>query len=65
MIKKFENEFNILLKVDKQELAVALPKNEKLVKMIIDNRIANIRVQPGYDGEYGRIIDKSKQEKLF
>jgi PHP family Zn ribbon phosphoesterase len=33
-------------------------KMEGLAKLIIDNRIANLKVQPGYDGEYGKLVDK-------
>jgi len=65
LIEKFQNEFNILLHVDKLELAKALPGDEQLVQLIIDNRIANIRVQPGFDGQYGLPLLKEKQEKLL
>jgi len=65
LIEKFGNEFNILLKIDRGELIKALPNNEKLVQLIIDNRIANLKIQPGYDGEYGKIVLKENQSKLF
>jgi len=65
LIKKFGNEFNILLKVEKQDLMNALPNNENLVKAIIDNRIGNLKIQPGYDGEYGKIVMKEEQSRLF
>jgi len=65
LIEKFQNEFNILLHADKQELARALREDEQLVQLIIDNRIANIKVKPGYDGVYGEAMLKEKQEKLF
>jgi len=65
LIEKFQNEFNILLHVDKLELAKALPADEQLVQLIIDNRIANIKVKPGYDGQYGIAMLKEKQEKLI
>jgi len=69
LIEKFDNEFNILLYVDKQELGRVLD-NEQLVELIIDNRIGNIKVKAGYDGEYGvallsKSLDKEKQRKLF
>jgi len=56
LIEKFGTEFNILLKVDKNVLMEELKDNIKLCDLIIDNRVANIRVEPGYDGVYGKII---------
>jgi len=64
LIEKFKNEFNILLKIDKIDLAKFLD-NDLLVKLIINNRIANINVKPGYDGEYGVAALKEKQKTLF
>jgi len=59
LIKKFGNEYEILLRVDKNVLSKELgEENDKLFKLIIDNRISNINVKPGYDGEYGKIISK-------
>jgi uncharacterized protein (TIGR00375 family) len=65
LIAKFGNELNILLKVDKNLLAQELKGYDYVLKMIIDNRIENINVQPGYDGEYGKIVNKDKQGTLF
>ena len=68
LIKKFGNEFEILLRVDKNVLVKELKDNPKLAQLIVDNRIANIKIKPGYDGEYGEIILQKKQEeqkKLF
>ena len=64
LIEKFGNEFNILLNVEKQELIKALPQDELLVQLILQNRIGNINVKPGFDGEYGIPMLKEKQEKL-
>lgn len=60
LIEKFGNEFNILLKVDRNVLVSELAKDkmEKLADLIIDNRIGNLKVKPGYDGVYGEPIDK-------
>lgn len=65
LIGKFGNEFNILLFVDKIELAKFLPNDWLLVELIIKNRIGNIKVKAGYDGEYGIPILPEKQEKLL
>lgn len=70
LIKNFENEFNILLYVKKEELMKVL-NDEMLVDLIIKNRIGEIKVKPGYDGEYGVAMideiekDKEKQKTLF
>jgi len=69
LIEKFGNEFNILLKVDRNVLIseLAKDKNEKLGDLIIDNRIANLKVKPGFDGEYGKLVEKTeiKQKTLI
>jgi uncharacterized protein (TIGR00375 family) len=63
LIEKFDNEFNILLHVEKEKLLEA-EINPKLVDLILKNRIANIKVKPGYDGVYGEAI-LSEQKTLF
>ena len=65
LIEKFGNEFSILLDIGTNDLNEALPDNPLLVQLIIDNRIGNIKVKPGYDGKYGEAMLKEKQEKLF
>jgi len=65
LIEKFGNELNILLHAEKIDLAKFLTGDELLVQLIIDNRIGNLKVQPGYDGEYGIPMLKEKQERLF
>ena len=66
LIEKFGNEFNVLLRASKVELASVL-KNELLVELIMKNRAGNIKIKPGFDGEYGvALLEKSeKQERLF
>jgi len=69
LIEKFGNEINILLKVDRNVLFSELGKDKLsgLAQLIIDNRIANLKVKPGYDGEYGVLVEKnsSEQKKLI
>lgn len=65
LIEKFENEFNILLYVNKGELARVLPGDEQLVELIMDNREGKIRVRAGFDGQYGEALLREKQERLF
>jgi len=72
LLAKFKNEFDILLNVSKTQI-VNSGIDMKLADLIIKNRNGQIKVQPGYDGEYGKaILDEiigkkqdEKQKKLF
>lgn len=64
LISLFENEFNILLTVEKDKF-LEQKINEELINQIIKNREGKIKVKPGFDGEYGIIIEDEKNEKLF
>jgi uncharacterized protein (TIGR00375 family) len=63
LIEKYGNEINILLKVDRNILIAELAKDnlQGLGELIIDNRIANLKVQPGFDGEYGKLVKKNSE----
>ncbi|MFA5020320.1 MAG: endonuclease Q family protein [Candidatus Pacearchaeota archaeon] len=63
LIETFGTELNILLNVEKPELREK-EVNEKLIELIIKNRIGNIKVKPGYDGVYGQAVIE-EQKKLF
>ncbi|MFA5115122.1 MAG: endonuclease Q family protein [Candidatus Omnitrophota bacterium] len=52
-IARFGNEFNILLNASEEELLEGLPRH--LVNGILSMRRGKVQVQPGFDGEYGRI----------
>ncbi len=65
LIEKFGNEFNILLNVDEKELRKFLINDITLAELILQNRIGNIKVKPGFDGTYGIPLLKERQEKLF
>ncbi|MCK5149670.1 DNA helicase UvrD [Candidatus Pacearchaeota archaeon] len=64
LIKEFENEFNILLNVSKEEL-LSENVDDKLANLIIKNRQQKIKVKPGYDGEYGEALLGEQQSTLF
>ncbi len=52
-VEKFGNEFNVMLNAQKEDLAKV---NEKVSELIIKNREGKIKMTPGYDGVYGKII---------
>ena len=64
LIENFGNEFNILLKVNKEEL-LKKKVEEKLIDLILFNREGKLKIKPGFDGEYGKIVVPEKQRKLF
>ncbi len=54
LIGKFGNEFNVLLAAEENEMKKAV--DDKLAAAIMKNREGKIKVEPGYDGEYGKPI---------
>ena len=71
MIEGFGNEFKILLEITKEEM-VAKNVDKGLMDLILLNREGKLKVKPGYDGEYGVLIQEdridvegSEQAKLF
>ena len=53
MIKNLGNEFRILLELAEDELKERCPP--KIAKGIINMRMGNVEIAPGYDGEYGKV----------
>jgi len=67
LINEFTDEFSILLNVKREEF-ISKNVDAKLIGLIMKNRTGNIKVKPGYDGEYGiaRVEGKiEKQRELF
>jgi len=54
LIKEFGSELNVLL--DASEDKLRLLTHEKIVEIILKNRKGELKVQPGYDGVYGKLI---------
>jgi len=52
-VARFGNEFNILVRASEDELFRGLPR--RLAEGILRMRQAKVEVQPGFDGEYGKI----------
>jgi len=63
LISEFENEFNILLHVTKEKLAKNF--DMELVELILRNREQKIKIDPGFDGEYGVALLGEKQRTLI
>ena len=55
LIEQFGNEFAILLDVSRDEFAKK-DVDAKLVELILLNREGRLKVQPGFDGEYGEVL---------
>jgi uncharacterized protein (TIGR00375 family) len=51
---EFGSELNILLNVPEEKLK--LVTHEKIVKIIMKNRNGKLKIQPGYDGVYGKLV---------
>ncbi len=58
LIEKFGNEFSVLLNASEKDLLQVTDK--KLVNVILINREGKLKIQPGYDGVYGKIILNDK-----
>ena len=61
LIGRFENELKVLLEVNEGELKKIV--DEKLAKIIIQNREGKIKIKPGYDGVYGVAIIEGAVKK--
>jgi uncharacterized protein (TIGR00375 family) len=57
LLAKFGTEFNILLRLNDDELRKGLPK--LVAEAVIKMRKGQVGVEPGYDGEYGTISIKA------
>jgi uncharacterized protein (TIGR00375 family) len=64
LIEMFGNELNILLNVSEKEL-LEKDVDAKLVELIIKSREGKVKIKPGYDGEYGKLIFTEEQKMLF
>lgn len=60
-ISKFGSEFEILLRAKREDLEENLPK--RLAEGILRIHQGQVIVQPGFDGEYGKISIFSEEEK--
>lgn len=61
LIKEFNDEFNILMNVSKEDLSKIV--DQKLTDYILLNRNSKIKIRPGYDGEYGKLLFEDNEPK--
>jgi len=54
IIKEFGSELNVLLKAPEENLKIVT--SEEIVKIIIKNRNGELKIQPGYDGVFGKLV---------
>lgn len=59
LIDRFGNEFSVLLSAEKKDLEKVVDK--KLAALIIRNRCGDLKIEPGYDGVYGKIVLKEEE----
>ncbi len=59
LVKEFGTELNVLLDTNYEKLK--LLSGEKIADIIIRNREAKLKIQPGYDGVYGKLILEEKE----
>jgi len=63
LVNSLGNEYNILLNVPKENIEAIV--NQRIADLIIKNREGKIKISPGFDGVYGKIIleEPEKEEK--
>jgi len=63
LINAFNTEFNVLLEIDKKKIASnSLPEIAEAIERVRNGKVS---IEPGYDGEFGKIkIFKQGEEKL-
>jgi len=58
LIKRFGSELNVLLNAPEEELKRLT--DESIIELIMRNRQARLKIQPGYDGVYGKLVLNGK-----
>lgn len=54
IMKEFGSELKVLLEVPEENLKIVT--SEEIVKIIIKNRRGELKIQPGYDGVFGKLV---------
>jgi len=61
LVAKFATEFDILLRASEEELLKGLPR--RIAEGVIRVRKGKVKIDPGFDGEYGKISIFGDEEK--
>ena len=66
LIRHFGTELNVLLEAEEEEMKSVV--DEKIANIVVGNREGSLKVQPGYDGVYGKLaldgrISKKQPQK--
>jgi PHP family Zn ribbon phosphoesterase len=61
LIKKFDNEYSVLIDAKKDDITMVAGK--EIAETIIGIREGRMRVEPGYDGVYGKLEKKDKLDR--
>jgi len=67
-IKHYGNEYNVMLNASKDSLLDFAAKNSVhpiVIKVILENRNFNVFFKPGYDGEYGVVVENTDEKDDF
>ena len=62
-MNKFGTEFKVLLEADPKEIAKL--SNPRVADLIIKMRTGRLKIIPGYDGVYGRIVSEEEYNRTL
>jgi uncharacterized protein (TIGR00375 family) len=54
LVEKFDNEYSVLINASKETLSAVV--DDKVAEAIVRVREGDVKVEPGYDGVYGRLV---------
>ena len=63
LVSRFGTELNVLLEADPKEIAKT--SNLKVAELIMKMRTGRLKIIPGYDGVYGRMVSEEEYERLL
>lgn len=61
LVSRFGTEFDILIKASEEELRKNLPS--RIAEGVLKVRLGKVKLEPGFDGEYGKVHIFNKEDK--